>query len=500
LLVAAAVICLTTVLNLVRLVGARAPQNPWDSIEIVEAWRSFRGMPVYELAPDGHAAHFYGAMVPWVQGMIFRLVGPNNVSGRVLTLVSALGVVTLLAVNLRGQYSPWYLLVAWAGLFGLNHRSCQYFAENRPDMTALFFAVLALLSMAIGHERQRGVWVVLGSACLGVGFFFKQTVAVLAAVPAIVLVLRGRWPAARDVFLAMIPLAVMAALVVVLRFASPTVYHYMIGVPGAYKVRWAFAAKRLWELLLESPLFVVLFGEWIAIEGASLRNDRRLLWLMAVLAVAIPFCAVAYGKVGGAPNSLLPALLAMMAFCALRLPRLLARLDDSILPLHARLMFGIVLGSLLLMTVFPHSGIMAYAHPWDGEYRKVVAVAANLPGTVVCPEDPTIPLYAQERAGRNLFAELDAHPENGAWPPTLPESILAEFRAADYVVDIQNYWDDHIDDRLLADLGFVRDLGVPLDPAYYRIWRRGGFGAPASAPRTALNRPERAGRDRFWLR
>jgi hypothetical protein len=449
-------------------------------------------MPVYELGPDGHAAHFYGALVPWVQGLIFRLVGPNNVSGRALTLISALGVVTLLAVSLRGQCSLWYLLIAWAGLFGMNHRSCQYFAENRPDMTALFFAALALLSMAIGYERRRGLWVVLGSACLVIGFFFKQTVSVFAVVPAVVLVLRGRRPGVREILFALVPLFVTGAVIVGLKFASPTVYHYMIGVPGSYKVRWPLVVKYLWELLLESPLFLVLLAEWIAIEGASLRHDRRVRWLMAALAVSIPFCSIAYGKVGGAPNSMLPALLAMMAFCALRLPRLLARLDDRSLPLGARMMFGTLLASLLLMTDFPRPGIMAYAHPWDAEYGKAVAVAARLPGTVICPEDPTIPLYAQERAGRNLFAELDAHPQNGAWPPTLPASVLDEFRAADYVVDIQHYWDDHVDDRLLEDLGFVRDLGVPLDPAYYGIWRRTELGARSSAPRTVLNRPERA--------
>src|SRR5262249_46772471 len=126
-----------------------------------------------------------------------------------------------------------------------------------------------------------------------------------------------------------------------------------------------------------------------------------------------------------------------------------------------------------------------------------VALVTRLPGTVICPEDPTIPLYAHKRAGRNLFAELDAHPRNGAWPSELPASVLDEFRTADYVVDIQNYWDDHVDDRVLEDLGFVRDRGVSLDPAYYRIWRRSEQSAPPSEPRTALNRPENASPDRL---
>src|SRR5437868_5951591 len=90
LLAAAALIALMSGLNLTRLVRSPAPANPWEAAEVLEAWRSLHGMPVYELVPDGHSTHMYGALVPWVQGEIFRWVGPNNISGRVVTLASAL--------------------------------------------------------------------------------------------------------------------------------------------------------------------------------------------------------------------------------------------------------------------------------------------------------------------------------------------------------------------------------------------------------------------------
>ena len=66
-----------------------------------------------------------------------------------------------------------------------------------------------------------------------------------------------------------------------------------------------------------------------------------------MLAVAVPFSAVSHAKIGGWPNSLLPALLAMMAFCVLRLPRLLTRLEDPVSPLSSRLVFGSFLALLL---------------------------------------------------------------------------------------------------------------------------------------------------------
>ena len=155
LLVAATIIGLIVFFNLHRLVTATAPRNPWESIEILEAWRSLQGMPVYEHPPGGHATHMYGALVPWVQGEIFRWVGPNNISGRLLSVFSALATVAVLALCLRGDKAAWYLLVAFGTILGVNHRSGQYFAENRPDMPAILLGTLAVFLFGWGLERKR---------------------------------------------------------------------------------------------------------------------------------------------------------------------------------------------------------------------------------------------------------------------------------------------------------------------------------------------------------
>ena len=419
LLVAAAAIAAITSWNLVRLVAVDAPSSPWEAAQVVEAWRSFRGLPVYELFPGGHATHMYGALAPWAQGEIFRWVGANNTSGRFLTLFSALATVTLLAAAVRTRGIAWSMPVGCAALLGVNHRSHQYFVENRPDMTALLLATLAIFALGCGQERRRWWLVALGSACLIAGFFFKQTVIVFAVVPLVALVLRGRWPARAEVLLALVPVAACGAAIIGLKALNPVVYHYMIEVPRAYAIDWASAAKRIWQLLIESPLFLVLIGDWIVRDGASLRRDARLVWVLAVLTVAVPTSAIAYAKFGGAPNSLLPALLAIMAFCTLRLPEILERSRDGASPVAARCLLGAFLGLLLLMTTFPHSGAIAGKPPWNSAYRRAVALVAGLPGTVVCPEDPTIPLQARQHPGRSLVSELDAHPVDGGLAPPI---------------------------------------------------------------------------------
>jgi hypothetical protein len=476
LLIAAALICLISGLNLGRLVLAQSPRDPWESIEVMEAWRSLRGMPVYELTADGHSTHMYGALVPWIQGEIFRKVGPNNISGRLLSLTSALLLVALLAVTMRGKRSAWYLAVAGAMILGVNHRAGQYFAENRPDMPALLFAAVALLLMGYGQEKRRGSLVILGSACLIVGFFLKQTVTIFATVPMIALILRGRRPTRPEILRALIPLAACGGTILGLKLLNPTVYHYMIDVPRSYSINWPRAASITWIFLIESPLFLILFGDWIISGEGTRRGSPRLLWLLSALAVAIPFSAVSVAKVGGWYNCWLPALLSMMAFCVLRLPVFLGRLEDPASPLRSRFLTGSFLAALLLMTTFPlvTKKLVEPVPAWDASYGEVVAMAARLPGTVICPEEPTIPLYAKGHAGRNIYGEEDARPVNGAGPTSIPEPVQVELRGADYVIDVAatEGWHDPIHAHQLRDLGFEPAEHLPAVSASYRFWRR----------------------------
>src|SRR5262249_12737494 len=152
------------------------------------------------------------------------------------------------------------------------------------------------------------------------------------------------------------------------------------------------------------------------------------------------------------------------------------RIGDPATPTRSRMMMGMFLAVLLLMTTFPHltkaNNLIVSTAPWDDAYWQAVSLTGRLPGTVACPEDPTIPLYARHRGVRNLFSEKDAHPVNGAWPTAVPEAVLAELLAADYVVDVIDYWGENIDAALLARTGFEPIEGLPLDPRCYRIWRR----------------------------
>ena len=444
--------------------------------------------------PKGIRRRFMAHSIPWVQGVIFRWVGPNNMSGRLLTLVAALATVTLLTVTIRGDHSVWYLVVAWIMILGVNQRAGLYFAENRPDMMALFFVTMAVLLMGYGQEKRRGLLVVLGSALMVVGFFFKQTAFVFSVVPLVALVLRWRRPIRSEIILATVPMVIAVGVVFAIKVTSPTVYYYMFVTHSTgLAVEWPRVAKAGWEFLINSPIFLVLVGEWIVSGEWPLRKSPRVLWLMSVLAVTIPYGALTSTKDGGWCNSLLPALLPMAAFCALRFPVLLRRLDDSAAHLQARLAFGSFVAVLMLMTTFPH--VTKYtiepASSRDAGYDEIISLAARLPGTVICPEEPTIPLYAKGHTGLSVYAELDTRLVHGIWPTTIPDPVVTEIRGADYVVNVTvtNGWEDPIRNEHLLDLGFEPTDDPAFNPGGYRLWRRKGSSSETISSRTVLNLP-----------
>ena len=166
----------------------------------------------------------------------------------------------------------------------------------------------------------------------------------------------------------------------------------------------------------------------------------------------------------------------MTAFCVLRLPGMVKRIDEKARSVPARLALGSLLALLLLMTTYPHltyeRGLFVPRSRWDKDYREALGVARELPGTVVCPEDPTIPFYGNGYIGLNLFSEKDARSDHGNWPHEMPVPVLEEMRSADFIVDIRDYWGENVDDALLSSLGFQTMDVKALDPDCYRICAR----------------------------
>ncbi len=473
---AALLVLLVNGVNIARSFASPNPHDPWEAAETVEGWRSAHGIPVYESAPDGHAAPMYGPLAPWAIGEMFRFAGTNNQAGRLLTLLGAVGTAILLVLIVGGRRALWFQLVAFALFMGLNWRTGDYFVVNRPDMLAMLFAAMGVLLLGRGHERQSVSSVLLGTACVVAGFFFMQSAAIFAVVPLVVLGLKWQRPSIEQVLLAALPLAVVLAIIPIMRIADPAMYFGMIIVPRSFGLNHLGTVRAAMDLLLDYPLFVLVAADWLMDDARAYRKDHRVLWVLAALVVAVPFSAMMSVRLGGARQSLLPALLTMTAFVVLRLPRLSAILEDCNAHPMRRLAFGSFLGALLLLGLFPHPsrkhGFINARNPLADSYRRVIARTAELPGTVVSPEDPTIVLYAKGQAVRNLFTEYDAHTVNGEWPKQPPWDALNEMRHADYLIDVRGYGQDLLVDSMIEPLGFEPVDDPAFDDVNYRLWRK----------------------------
>jgi hypothetical protein len=272
------------------------------------------------------------------------------------------------------------------------------------------------------------------------------------------------------------------ATIVTLAAAAPHVYYYMVHVPSQYGIRYLSLLTGPAELLLWFPLFLALAAHAVWSSERPTMPGPLMLWTVAALVVLLPASALAFAKVGGTLNSFLPAMFAMVFFCALQLRDIVPALGDRGRPVTGRVGTGLVLAALIAlpsMRLYHNLGYFTY---FD-DYPRVIALAHGLPaGRVLAPEDPTITLFARGTVSRNIYLEYDNAPAEDArprrTPKELPPYVAAEIGAADYVVDVKDWWSDLLEPRQLERLGFEPVTDLP----HYTIWRRRMVSLRGSGP------------------
>jgi hypothetical protein len=92
------------------------------------------------------------------------------------------------------------------------------------------------------------------------------------------------------------------------------------------------------------------------------------------------------------------------------------------------------------------------------KYREVIRYVRALDGVIYSPEDPTITLYAKQRATRSIYLEYDAMMEPPyMWPSHLPDYLRAELSHADYIVNVSGMTPEDLLHRSdLVEIGFRR--------------------------------------------
>jgi hypothetical protein len=122
------------------------PVSPWEAGIVTDAWRMLQGNAIYAAGID-HATHMYGPLVTVSLAQAFRFIGPVLVAGRLMSALSGVIVVVLLARLVIGPGDILALGVGAALLLAANSRTSNYFTETRPDLDSLFFATQALICL-----------------------------------------------------------------------------------------------------------------------------------------------------------------------------------------------------------------------------------------------------------------------------------------------------------------------------------------------------------------
>ena len=95
-----------------------------------------------------------------------------------------------------------------------------------------------------------------------------------------------------------------------------------------------------------------------------------------------------------------------------------------------------------------------------------------MPGKVICPEDPTLTLYAKGEPGRCFFVEYDAIRCFRALTPQ-PDYLREYVIAADWVVVPPSSWgEQRLPPGTLREYGFEPAKFDDIDAGGYVLWKK----------------------------
>jgi hypothetical protein len=433
-----------------RQVTRAQPKNQWEAAQTVEGWRAKTGLPVYEMPEGGHTTHFYGALAPFSLAAFSEIVGFGNHTGRILQLLAALGAIIIISLALMQSRNPVQLIFAATILLTIHPPTIRYFTENRPDMVALLLGLISLVLFYRGYTQSALRIYALGILSLVIGVFHKQTVAGLALVPAVAIILEWRRP-----FLARLPWALspglaVATVIATLALLFPTVFFYMFEVPAGYGYSLTRLVGNTHAFLASTVLFAGILAVSYVLRPKS--SDPRLTsWLYAALVICLLVSALSASKAGGWRNSYLPGFFALGALTVHRLDEVFRWLASSAVPVFRRLPVAMLISAMAV-------GSMPYASmsrtdvddSWS-DYGEVVAfIKDNNLSPIVSPEDPTIVLFSTGEATVSLATEQDVF----FWPKELTHNLRNALTRATYAVDVIRSEDDRLPRSVFSDHGF----------------------------------------------
>jgi hypothetical protein len=428
------------------------PIDPWEAGATTEAARFAQGRPLFEsFRTGGHSTQMYGWANPVLLGSFFRFIPPQNEMGRILTFFCALCVFLWMAWWVSKGTDSTFRLFSFASFFSIQHIALNYTAINRPDWLCIVFC-MGFVFLYRKHLLLSLVSLLLAGS-------FKQTASMWSILPFVVAVWETKGRPQKSWLKGLIPIAVQGAYLAALKVFFPTVFFYSYEAFAQYPVplkTWFLVGWRAW-----TPFCLFLALAWTSlIKPTPLKYGRE---LFAALIISFIACTAAMAKPGGTFNSLIPFYLVVTSLSLFWFWNWWPKKSHS-----GQNAIGWALLALWTLQNFPQGPVLnRYFLRPDArqvDHPRTVQAVAHLPGKVLCPEDPTIVLFAKNEFGRNAYLERDAQ----GTLDLVPE-LRADMENADYIVDAVDWWgDEYVSPAILENFGYAPDQ----DFRSYRIWKK----------------------------
>lgn len=309
-----------------------------EGLTLDYAWTLWHGGNIYA-PPSAHfAPNWYPPLHYLVSLPAFLLLGFSLPVARGVSIASVALVLVLGAGLLRRAGSSWSgVLLFVAAALAFYPATGYWYDVARVDATATLLAVAGVVCLA--GERPGSA--VAAGVLLALSVFGKQTNVATAAGALLWLALERDWPRLRRVVAALAATALPLLALALLAFGRNALV--VVTQPGGhyFSLRWA------WVFLAFAWPLVPLGALALLARRHADPPRRRLLGLLLVTGS----CAAAMGwltlcKIGGQPNSTMPAIFLVALAVGLSVDTLLA---------HPRWR-GLVPGAALLLVALP---------PWD---------------------------------------------------------------------------------------------------------------------------------------
>ncbi len=368
------------------------------AVEVVR--RVVLGQGIY-VAPSLHFVPWpYTPFYWWVSAGVSHLTGTGFLPLRLVSLVSSLGSLVVLAALVRSETGEWVAGLAAAGIYAATYRMAgAWFAIGRVDSL-----MLLLLLLSLAAARRTRTWA--GGVAVGVlaflAFFTKQS-ALIAVVPFLGFMLVTRWRAGVAAVGTLAGL--IGASTLAMNAATDGWYGYYVfnelthqGIASREWAQfWSHDLRPLWPagLIALVGLGVWAFA-WTRSEGAgrqARRSWERVGFYTLAAAGMVGASWVSRLHSGGSANVLMPAFAGVA------------------------LLAGLGLGALLRGGVFEGLAGALRRSPWKSPVvlRSLVGLAAAV-GVgfqlyfLRYPVTPQIPNKTSAAAGDRLLAEIKALP------------------------------------------------------------------------------------------